>query len=508
MIIFLTILASLILIITILTLLKVLNQNSNKKFKELQEDLVEEIEEKISDKISQKIDKIYEIIDKNSAKNREENNIIARNNREEINNSFKNFNESILQNFSNLSQIQSKKLDEFQNDLQKFEEKSIKNSNENRFELTKNLKEFDQNQKLKFEEFFAKNEKMRVEIEQKLDLIRQTVENKLTYLQEDNNKKLEQMRVTVDEKLQSTVEKRFNQSFELISTRLEQVQKGLGEMQNLASGVGDLKKVLSNVKTRGNIGEIQLGAIIEQYFSPAQYQTNAKIKENSTQRVEYAIKIPSKESDQEFISLPIDSKFPIEDYQRLVDSYENVDATNQQYTKSDIESARRQFESSVKKAAKDIHDKYLNPPKTTDFGIMFVPTEGLYAEILRSQNLFEDIQKNYRVVVLGPTNIVAFLSALQMGFRTLAVEKRSSEVWKVLSTVKGEFSKFGDLLEKTKKKIQETGNMIDKAAVRSRVIERNLKNVEDIEDNSSKKIEDNSQKSLLDEVLEFDQTED
>lgn len=497
MIIAILIISSISVAISLILFLKFSTKSEDKILRDVSEKIIEEFEEKL--------EKLEDSIDKNFSKNREENNLIARNNREEINNSFKNFNESILQNFSNLAKIQTSKLDEFARQLQNFEEKFIKSSNENRSELTKNLQEFDQSQKQKFEEFFAKNEKMKVEIEQKLDLIRQVVENKLTFLQEDNNKKLEQMRVTVDEKLQSTVEKRFNQSFELISTRLEQVQKGLGEMQNLASGVGDLKKVLSNVKTRGNIGEIQLGAILEQFFSPSQYEQNAAIKSESGQRVEFAIKIPSKESENEFLLLPIDSKFPIEDYQRLNEAYENIDASNQQATKSATESARRQFETAVKKAAKDIHDKYLNPPKTTDFGIMFVPTEGLYAEILRSQALFEELQKNYRVVVLGPTTIVAFLSALQMGFRTLAVEKRSSEVWKVLGSVKSEFGKFGDLLEKTRKKIQETGNVIDKAATRSRAIEKQLKSVEELpEKQKNLEIESEESPNLLNEIFDFD----
>ncbi len=493
MLILITIISILILILAFLIFIKLFSLNSDKKILELSANLREEINEKL--------EKIEELIDKNFSKNREENQISARNSREEVNNSFKNFNDSILSNFSNLAKIQSSKLDEFSRNLQFFEEKFLKNNNENRVELTNNLKEFDQSQKMIFEEFFSKGDKMRAQNEEKLDLIRSTVENKLANLQEDNNKKLEEMRLTVDEKLQSTVEKRFNQSFHLISTRLEQVQKGLGEMQNLANGVGDLKKVLSNVKTRGNIGEIQLEAIIEQYFASSQYEKNAAIKENSTQRVEFAIKIPSKESEDDVLLLPIDSKFPMEDYERLANSYENADPTNQQHTKAAIDSARRYFESAVKKAAKDIHDKYLNPPKTTDFAIMFVPTEGLYAEILRSQNLFEDIQKNYRVVVLGPTTIIAFLSALQMGFRTLAVEKRSSEVWKVLGSVKGEFSKFGDLLEKTKKKLQETENVIDKASIRSRAIERQLKDVQTIEDpKKDEQIEGNS--DLLSNILD------
>ncbi len=446
------------LFISVFILLKVVNFSFLKRIKE------------ITDEIEEKIEKNFRI-------SREENQNISRSNREEINNSFKNFNESISQNFMNLAKIQREKIDEFSKNLQSFEEKIFKNIIENRQELSKNLQEFDKNQKQKFDEFFQKNEKMRIEIEQKLDFIRQTVENKLQFLQEENNKKLEQMRITVDEKLQETVEKRFNQSFKLVSENLDKVNKSMAEMQNLAIGVGDLKKVLSNVKTRGNIGEIQLKAILEQFLSPAQYVENAVVKENSKERVEFAIKIPSKDNDDEFLFLPIDSKFPIEDFQRLNDAYQNFDQVNQQQTKSAIDFARKQFENSVKKAAKDIFEKYLNPPKTTDFAIMFVPTEGLYAEILKN-SLFEEIQKNYRVVILGPSNIVAFLNALQMGFKTLTIQKKSSDIWQVLNLTKQEFAKFGVLLDKAKKKIQEAGNTLGEVETGKRAVERKLRNVE------------------------------
>ncbi len=490
MLIIILIISILSLALSLLAFLKISRNDSSEKLKENNAEII--------DSIKKEIEKSEENIDKNFTRNREENLSIARNNREEINNSFKNFNESILQNFSNLAKIQTAKLEEFARQLLSFEDKFVKNANENRIELTRNLQEFEQNQKKKFDEFFDKNNQMRLEIEQKLEQIRQVVENKLQFLQEDNSTKLEKMRLTVEEKLQETVEKRFDQSFKIIGDRLDQVHKGLGEMQTLANGVGDLKKVLSNVKIRGNIGEIQLGAILEQFFSSAQYEKNAVIKPQSTQRVEFAIKIPSKDSDEKFLLLPIDSKFPIEDYQRLTEIYESFDASNQQLTKAAVDQARRQFESAVKKAAKDICDKYLNPPLTTDFGIMFVPTEGLYAEILRNNSLFEEIQKTYRVVILGPTTIVAFLSALQMGFRTLEVEKRSSEVWRILGKVKNEFSKFGDVLEGVKKKMEGTMKSIDEAAVRSRAIEKNLKDVE-ISPSDNQKPQD-----LLESLLDID----
>ena len=364
-------------------------------------------------------------------------------------------------------------------------DENSKSFRDNREELTNALKSFEEKfaqsiadfnnlQRQKFEDLIIRQENIKKETEGKLKEIRETVENKLKGIQDDNNKKLEEMRKTVDEKLQETVEKRFNESFRLISERLEQVHKGLGEMQTLASGVGDLKKVLTNVKTRGNFGEIQLGAILEQILSPEQYEFNAIIKEGSLERVEYVIKLPGRNSDNKPVLLPIDSKFPNEDYQRLLDAYENI------VNPKDIEDISKQFVNSVKKNAADIKNKYINPPITTDFAIMFVPTEGLYAEILRRTGLFEILQRDYKVTVVGPTNLVAFLSSLQMGFKTLAIEKRSSEVWEVLGAVKTEFGRFGIALEKTKKKLQEATNVIDQAGVRSRVIERKLRNVEEL----------------------------
>ncbi|MDB2415528.1 DNA recombination protein RmuC, partial [Rickettsiales bacterium] len=278
------------------------------------------------------------------------------------------------------------------------------------------------------------------------------------------------------EKLQSTVEKRFNESFKLISDRLEQVHKGLGEMQSLASGVGDLKKVLTNVKTRGSLGEIQLETILEQYLSPEQYEQNAAVKKGSLERVEFVVKFPGRSDENKPLLLPIDSKFPNEDYQRLLEAY---DGTSNLDSKQ-IDAIVKQFETAVKKNAKEIKSKYLNPPETTDFAIMFVPTEGLYAEIVRRTGLSETLRRDYNVTVVGPTNLVAFLNSLQMGFRTLAVNKYSSEVWELLGAIKTEFGKFGDVLHKTKKKLQEASNAIDSAETRTRVIERKLKDVQEL----------------------------
>ena len=342
--------------------------------------------------------------------------------------------------------------------------------------LTKTVAELSNAQKGQFELFSNRQEQIRKDSEANLKEIRETVEKRLQTLQEENSKKLEEMRKVVDEKLQETVEKRFNESFKLINERLEQVHKGLGEMQSLASGVGDLKKVLTNVKTRGNLGEIQLGAILEQILSPEQYEQNAAVRENSLERVEYVVKLPGKNNDEKSLLLPIDSKFPNEDYQRLLDVYENA----ADLSPRDREAAAKQFENSVKKSAKDIRDKYINPPVTTDFAILFVPTEGLYAEILRRTGLFEILQRDYKITVVGPTNLVAFLSSLQMGFKTLQIEKRSSEVWEVLGAVKTQFVAFGGMLDKTKKKLQEATNVIDQVGVKSRTIERKLRTVQEL----------------------------
>jgi len=315
-----------------------------------------------------------------------------------------------------------------------------------------------------------KLENNRKSLEDKLEQIRKTMENSLQSLQKDNNEKLEKMRVTVDEKLQGTLEKRLGESFKIVNDRLESVYKGLGEMQNLAQGVGDLKKVFSNVKSRGYWGEIQLGNILEQFLTPDQYDTNVKTKLKSDAYVEYAIKLPGREHE-EFVWLPVDSKFPIESYEALVDSEENADTEK-------ILSYRKELEKAVKLSAKDIYEKYIDVPNTTDFGIMFLPIESLYSEVLRNTSLCEEVSRKYRVVISGPTTFVALLNSLQMGFRTLAIEKRSSEVWKILGEVKTEFGKFGEVLEKTNKKLQEISNTMETAGKRSRAIERKLKNVE------------------------------
>jgi DNA recombination protein RmuC len=309
--------------------------------------------------------------------------------------------------------------------------------------------------------------------EAKLDKLRETVDGRLKELQADNSNKLEQMRATVDEKLHATLEQRLGESFKLVSERLELVHKGLGEMHSLAAGVGDLKKVLTNVKTRGIWGEVQLGNLLEQTLTLDQYELNVATRKGSADRVEYAIKLPAKDGAGGVVWLPVDSKFPTEDYQRLLDAQDA----------GDIEAVAlhlKQLETRLKGEGKDIKSKYIDPPHTTDFAIMFLPTEGLFAEALRRPGLSEWLQRECRVVLTGPTTLSALLNSLQMGFRTLAIEKRSSDVWQLLGAVKTEFGNFGDILDKTHKKLQEASNSIEGAARKSRNIERKLNKVQEL----------------------------
>ena len=316
--------------------------------------------------------------------------------------------------------------------------------------------------------------------------IRETMDKKIQEIRDQNAEKLEEMRKTVDEKLQKSVQSHFQESFKLIGERLELVQKGLGEMQSLASGVGDLKKVLSNVKTRGNIGEIQLAAILEQYLASDQYLTNVSTVPDKQDLVEFAIRLPGKKDDEPVL-LPVDSKFPVEDYQRLLEAYEEFPKMS-----AELKKAQTAFESAVKKCAKTIREKYVNPPLTTDFALMFVPSEGIYAEILRLPGLVEFLQNTYHISVVGPSNLVAFLNSLQMGFRTLAIEKRSHEVWTILSGVKTQFQKFGDEVDSTKKSLIAAMNHIEKLGTRSRALERELRDVHELPtENAPAALDDN-----------------
>jgi len=311
--------------------------------------------------------------------------------------------------------------------------------------------------------------------EKKLDEMRATLEAKLKELQTGNEAKLEQMRLTVDEKLHETLEKRLGESFKLVSERLEAVHQGLGDMKNLAAGVGDLKKVLTNVKTRGTWGEVQLENLLEQMLTAEQYAKNVATKPGSGERVEFAIRLPGRTERDQPVWLPIDAKFPREDYERLLEAQDRADATA-------ADAAAKELENRIRNEAKTIRDKYIEPPHTTDFGLLFLPTEGLYAEVLRRPGLTDLLQREYRVTVAGPTTLTAILNSLQMGFRTLAIEKRSSEVWQVLGAVKNEFGKFGDLLAKTKEQLDTVSNTLGKAETKTRTIERKLRNVEQLSD--------------------------
>jgi DNA recombination protein RmuC len=368
------------------------------------------------------------------ARNREESNAQARSQREELNASVQRLSDSVVQRITGLSGLQKQQLDGFAGQMNRLTESN----------------------------------------EQKLDGLRTVVETKLAQIQTDNAGKLEEMRRTVDEKLSGTLDQRLGESFKIVSDRLEQVHRGLGEMQTLASGVGDLKKVLTNIKVRGTWGEMQLGNLLEQILAPEQYAQNVQTKPDSGERVEFALKLPGRdERDGEVVWLPIDAKFPKEDYERLVDASERGDPAA-------VEEAGKQLENRIKLEAKNIRDKYIDPPHTTDFGILYLSTEGLYAEVLRRPGLMTTLQRDYRVNVTGPTTLAALLNSLQMGFRTLAIQKRSSEVWNLLGAIKGEFKKFGEVIEKVETKIREAGNVIEKAKTRSRAIERKLRSVEEL----------------------------
>ena len=396
-------------------------------------------------------------------------------NREELGQNLTNFLEitqNVLRDISNLQQNELKTIAKQNSDglqqlnktlqerLSELSEKQEQTNKENREELALRLKEF--------RESFSQNVKDFNELQKEKF---NDLEKKQEELIRSTELKLEKMRETVDEKLQKTLENRLGKSFELVNKQLENVQKGLGEMQNLATDVGGLKRVLSNVKTRGVLGEIQLGNILEQLLAPEQYEENVKTRKSSSFHVEYAIKLPGKDNDRP-VYLPIDAKFPMESYEKLLNAYDEGNPET-------IEEATKQLTNVIKKFAKDISDKYIEPPFTTDFGIMFLPMEGLYAEIVRNSNLIEQLQREFKIIITGPTTLAAILNSFQMGFKTLAIQKRSSEVWEILGKVKTEFNKFGDILVKARKKIDEAGKEIDElSGVRTRAIRRSLRNIE------------------------------
>ncbi len=324
-------------------------------------------------------------------------------------------------------------------------------------------------------------------VTESLENIRRAVTGQLDSIRQENTHQLEQMRQTVDEKLQKTLNDRISQSFQLVNQRLEQVYTGLGEMKTLASGVGDLKKVLSNVKTRGVLGEVQLGAILEQILSPEQYEANVKTKPGSTNFVEFAVKLPG--SDDGTVWLPVDAKFPVDAYEQLLDAYDAADADA-------VKAAGSVLEQRIRAFAKDIRDKYIDPPNTTDFGIMFLPIEGLYAEVVR-RGMIEVLQRDYKVNIAGPTTMAALLNSLQMGFKTLAIQKRSGEVWKVLGAVKTEFDKFGTVVQAAQQRLEQANSELDKlVGVRTRQIQRKLKDVTSLTDSESIALLDDSTDSL------------
>ena len=409
---------------------------------------------KISENIENKFDNMQKSFREEFYTNREESRRNEQDNRQEIKVSIDSMTSSISRHIMNLSTLQQNQFDINSKNL----ENTLNSFNENMIKSLDNLSQL-QNEKL--------------------SQLKETTEEKFTELTKSTEENLEKMRVTVDEKLQSTIEKRLGESFKMVNDRLEQVYKGLGEMQTLANGVGDLKKVLSNVKTRGVLGEIQLERILEQFLAQEQYDKNVITKKGSRETVEFAIKLPGKDELKETIYLPIDAKFPLDIYNKLVDAYEEGNQNN-------IDITSKELEKFIRKSAKDIRDKYIDPPNTTEFGILFLPTEGLYAEVIKRQQLVEDLQRNYKINITGPTTLIALLNSLQMGFKTLAIERHSSEVWKVLGAVKTEFSKFETVLNAAQTKLNQASSEIDKlVGTRTRQINRKLESVEKLSHNKA-----------------------
>jgi len=379
---------------------------------------------------------------------------------------------------NNLTKSLEEKLTTFQNSIENSSKESRNGLKENltgfKNELNEALKDYKEKLRENFSNFEKNQQTQNVANSEKLDGLKKTLETSIKNLQEGNEKKLEEMRNTVDEKLQKTLETRLTQSFELVSKNLESVQKGLGEMQQLATGVGDLKKVLSNVKTRGILGEVQLSNILEQMLSPEQYEINCITKPGTNNRVEFAIKIPQHNQDNKMLLMPIDSKFPLEAYYTLITAYENGDVTA-----ADI--AGKALENAIKKSGKDIHDKYICPPDTSEIGLLFLPIEGLYAEAVRRPALMETLQREYQIIVTGPTTLSAILNTISFGYKTMALEQRSGEIKKTLSAVKTEFGKFGEVLKKAQEKINKASEDIDElVGARTKKINAKLKSFEEL----------------------------
>ncbi len=425
-------------------------------------------------------------------RNRTETNDISKTNRDELTKSLNSFGEQFSKNVKELNNLLNEKFTQQNQQQVDFNKQTGETAKANRDELSNALKSFevkfsenikDLNELLrqKFGDFGKQQVDVNKQVTGNIKEVEHTIENQLKAIREDNEKQLNEMRKTVDEKLQTTLEKRLGESFKQVSDRLEQVHKGLGEMQTIATGVGDLKKVLTNVKTRGVLGEYQLENILEQILTPEQYSKNVATKKGSQANVEFAIKFPGKDSDRE-VWLPIDSKFPIEDYHSLLDAFDRGD-------KTEIENSQKVLTKKIESFAKSISEKYIDPPHTTDFGIMFLPIESLYAEVLRHPGLFETLQRKYKITVTGPTTLSALLNSLQMGFRTLAVQKRSSEVWDILKAVKFEFKEFSGVLSKVHKQLNTaSGTLETLRTTRTNVLERKLKDVETFTAVESKKV--------------------
>jgi DNA recombination protein RmuC len=458
------------------------------------------------DALPTEIRRIEQSVRNEITNNRVEAGETARISREELSAALKSFGMAISASMKDNSNVQRNQFDSFSLNLANFsrsiEEKlntltmvidtrlkeqnaaHAVNSKNSRIELTdaleifkrdfsRSIEDFNSVQKENFFALLNKQSEQNTNTSSKLDRMRETIEKKIFEMQSGNEKKLDEMRATVDEKLQKTLETRLGESFRLVSERLEAVHKGLGDMQQLATGVGDLKRVLTNVKTRGVLGEYQLESLLDQILTLDQYAKNVKTKAGSNALVEFAIKLPGKEDREKTVWMPVDSKFPKEDFELLMDAYDKV-------VPELIDECRKSFVKGIRKCATDICSKYIDPPNTTDFAILFLPFESLYAEVLRTPGLFESIQRECKIIITGPTTLSALLNSLQMGFRTLVIEKRSSEVWQLLGAVKTEFGNFGTILEKTQKKLLEASNEIDRAGVRSRAIERRLKSVQEL----------------------------
>jgi DNA recombination protein RmuC len=384
---------------------------------------------------------------------------ISAENRKELNDSIKAQNDVLIKQ-STASR------EELNNSFNALKQQLNNDSTTNREELKKALNDLSENFSRRMTDLINTQQ-------QEAETSRKNLETKMEQIRQNNETKLEQMRQTVDEKLHETLEKRLGESFKQVSERLELVHKSMGEMQSLANGVGDLKKALTNVKRQGVLGEIQLANLLEDILTPEQYEKNFRPNKNRDENVEFAIRLPGNSEKEEFVFLPIDAKFPIADYQNIMNAYDSGDLAA-------VESARKSMIQRIKSCAKDICDKYINPPVTTDFGMLFLPFEGLYAEVLRIPGLFETIMRDNHVIICGPTTTAAVINSLQVGFRTLAIQKKTSEVWKILASIKQEFSKFGTILDQTQKKLQEASNNIEKASYRSRQIEKRLDKVQEL----------------------------